>query len=165
MYFRFQLISKLIISPQSAIFLWPRDRTSVNAVCASHVAIGRFELINPFYNSITTSEQQRRWYPLRRRLHPTHSHLDQEVGEQPQLNFLIHCRCFYVQLGGPPFPVLTGRLDGFPRGPDSPDPDVFLPGPNFTIPEATVAFTNKSLSQVDMVNLLGKLISTLSSLL
>ncbi|CAM6000075.1 unnamed protein product [Sphagnum balticum] len=54
----------------------------------------------------------------------------------------------------------TDRLDGLPRGPDSPDPDVFLPGPNFTIPEATAAFANKSLSQVDMVNLLGKLIST-----
>ncbi|KAH9558366.1 hypothetical protein CY35_06G005400 [Sphagnum magellanicum] len=58
-------------------------------------------------------------------------------------------------LGGPIFPILTGRLDGFPRGPDSPDPLDFLPGPNFTIPEATASFANKSLSQVDMVNLLG----------
>jgi peroxidase len=58
-------------------------------------------------------------------------------------------------LGGPTFQVLTGRLDGFPRGPDSPDPSDFLPGPNFTIPQATAAFENKSLSQADMVNLLG----------
>ncbi|CAM6036864.1 unnamed protein product [Sphagnum compactum] len=58
-------------------------------------------------------------------------------------------------LGGPTFPVLTGRLDGFPRGPDSPDPSDFLPGPNFTIPQATAKFADKGLSQADLVNLLG----------